>query len=104
VTYRIVFAPEGREDLRGIYRYVAEQAGAERAFSYVERIIIFCHGFRTSPQRGMLRNDVYPGMRVVGFERRVSIAFHIDGNSVIFDRFLYAGRSFTSDEDPQSPG
>ena len=40
----------------------------------------------------MSRDDLLPGLRVVGFERRVSIAFHIDGERVTFDRILYGGR------------
>ena len=33
-----------------------------------------------------------PGLRIVGFERRISIAFGISGDTVIFYRFLYGGR------------
>ena len=33
-----------------------------------------------------------PGLRVVGFERRVLIAFHVQPDAVVIDRILYGGR------------
>lgn len=44
------------------------------------------------PERGTIRSDIRPGMRVIGFERRVSVAFVIEGNDVVILRILYAGR------------
>lgn len=44
------------------------------------------------PERGAKRDDLFPGLRIVGFERRISIAFGISGDTVIFYRFLYGGR------------
>lgn len=92
MTYRVVFAPEARDDLRELYLFIAEHAGNTRAISYIDRIENYCHGFETFPKRGMQRNDLLPGLRVVGFERRVTIAFHISGDTVTFDRILYGGR------------
>jgi len=45
------------------------------------------------PQRGTARNDLRPGLRTVGFERRATIAFTVKGEDVIILRILYAGRS-----------
>jgi toxin ParE1/3/4 len=42
--------------------------------------------------RGTRRDDIRPGLRVVGFERRVTIAFHVDDTTVTIDRILYGGR------------
>jgi toxin ParE1/3/4 len=39
-----------------------------------------------------MRNDLRPGLRTVGFEGRVTIAFHVDPNTVTIDRILYGGR------------
>jgi toxin ParE1/3/4 len=33
-----------------------------------------------------------PGLRIIGFERRVTIAFHIAPETVVIDRIFYAGR------------
>jgi len=32
----------------------------------------------------MQRDDLLPGLRIVGFERRVTLAFHVDADRVTF--------------------
>ena len=71
----VVFAPAALGDLRSIGAYVSVMAGPERAFAYVNRIEAYCRGFAIHPHRGTRRDDVRPGLRAVGFERRVTIAF-----------------------------
>ena len=90
--YRIVFAPEARDDLKELYLFIAEQADGDRAMAYLERIENYCQGFANFPERGTRRDDLLPGLRVVGFERRVTIAFHVGADTVTFLRILYGGR------------
>lgn len=92
MTYRVVFSPEAESDLLELYLYIAERTGNARALAYIERLERYCKGFEEFPERGTSRDDLFPGLRVVGFERRVSIAFHVNADTVIFDRFLYGGR------------
>ena len=92
MAYEIVFSPEARADLEQLYLYIAERSGEETALSYVERIENHCLSFADFPERGLSRDDLLPGLRVIGFERRVSIAFHVDRDRVTFDRILYGGR------------
>jgi len=75
-----------------LYRFIADHAGEATAMGYIERIEEFCRGFAQFPHRGISRDDLLPGLRVVGFERRVTLAFHIDSHRVTFDRILYGGR------------
>lgn len=88
----VIFSPEAEQDLLQIYDFIADAANAERAYSYVERIRTYCMEFNLFPERGTRRNDLRPGLRTVGFERRVTIAFHIAPEIVSIDRILYAGR------------
>ncbi|WP_306121016.1 hypothetical protein [Roseitalea sp. MMSF_3504] len=44
----------------------------------------------TSPPR----DDLLPGLRIVGFERRITIAFTIDDDTVTFLRFFYGGQDW----------
>ena len=88
----VALSPEAETDLWGIYDYVAERAGTTRALGYVERILAHCEGFATFPERGRRRDDLRPGLRVTGFERRVTIAFHLTADRVVIDRIFYAGR------------
>ncbi|GLR57160.1 toxin ParE1/3/4 [Rhizobium leguminosarum] len=65
---------------------------------YVTRIKTFVSGFETYPERGSIRDHVRPGLRIVGFERRVSVAFVVEPTEVVILRILYAGQRFESDE------
>ena len=88
----VVFAPEAQNDLKQLYLFVAERSDPERAMAYVDRIETYYRGFANFPERGVRRDDLFPGLRVVGFERRVTIAFHVDTETVTFLRILYGGR------------
>ena len=89
---RIVFSPEAQADLLSLYDYIADQSGEARAIAYVEQIEAYCQGFVTFPNRGTRRDDIRDGLRTVGFKRRLTIAFHVEAERVVFDRILYGGR------------
>ena len=89
---KVVFAPEARDDLKELYLFIAERSNSDRAMAYVNRIEAYCRGFADYPERGTRRDDLFPGLRVVGFERRETIAFHVDADTVKFLRILYGGR------------
>jgi toxin ParE1/3/4 len=78
-----------------LYNYIAGQAGAGRARAYTGRIVSYCLGFTIFPERERRRDDLRPGLRVIGFGRRVTIAFHIAGERITIDRVLYGGRDPT---------
>lgn len=80
MALEIIFSPEAEDDLVQLYLYIADRSGEAVALRYVERIEAYCLSFTDFPERGLSREDLLPGLRVVGFERRVSIAFHLDRN------------------------
>lgn len=90
--HKVIFSPEATDDLINLYDYIAERSGALRAIGYITRIEAHCGGFEASPERGTRRDDLRPGLRIVGFERRVTIAFHTTPGTVFIDRILYGGR------------
>ena len=63
---------------------------------YLERIRSYCERFEIAPKRGVLRNDIRPGLRLVGFERRAVIAFTVEEDEVRIVRILYGGRDLES--------
>jgi plasmid stabilization system protein ParE len=89
---RVIFSPEAAVDLSDLYEYIAKQSGLTRAINYIGRIEQYCAGFKFSPERGTKRDDLRPGLRIAGFERRITIAFHVQLDAVVIDRILYAGR------------
>lgn len=64
------------------------------ADNYIARIRTYLAGFDRFPHRGTVREDKRPGLRIVGFERRVSVALTVAGEEVLIFRVLYAGRQF----------
>jgi toxin ParE1/3/4 len=95
VIHNVIYEPEARNDLFDIYDFIAERADPVTAFNYVERIQASCESLATFPLRGTAADDIRPGLRFVGFERRVSIASAVVGRSVRILRVLYGGRNLT---------
>jgi toxin ParE1/3/4 len=93
VKLRVVFTPEAQRDLIELYDYIAEHGSPDRAMAYIERVRKACMSLQMLPNRGTLREDLRPGLRVMGFERRASIAFRIGSKNVAILRILYGGRS-----------
>ncbi|RXT43008.1 plasmid stabilization protein [Bosea sp. Tri-44] len=92
VVYRIRLLPEAEADLAAIYDYIRDHASQSIAQGYVQRIMTYLTGFDTFPERGTRRDDIRPGLRIVGFERWVTIAFLVEGDEVIVSNVLYGGR------------
>jgi plasmid stabilization system protein ParE len=90
---RVILSPEALGDIESLYDHIAAASGPLRAIRYIERIEAFCLGFELAGQRGHRRDDIRPGLRIVGFERRITIAFHVDAKTVMIDRILYGGRN-----------
>jgi toxin ParE1/3/4 len=94
VDREIVFSPEARDDLDRLYDFIAHRAGSPTAMAYTERIMSHCANFAIFPERGRWRDDVRPGLRIIGFERRVTIAFHVTRERVTIDRVFYGGQNW----------
>jgi toxin ParE1/3/4 len=86
--------PQAEADLLGIYDYVAAQSGPFVAGRYLERLEEACGALADFPQRGRARDDLRPGLRLIGFEKRVLIAFIVGRRDVTIARLLYGGRDF----------
>jgi toxin ParE1/3/4 len=92
VAYEVVFSPEALADLVNLYDHIADATSPARALAYVEQVQADCLDFVTFPERGTCRDDLRPGLRTIGYRRRVTIAFHVTAGTVAIDRVLYAGR------------
>jgi toxin ParE1/3/4 len=88
----VTFRPAAEEDLNDLYDYIASKSNGVVAFSYIQRIENACFRLGEFPERGSRRDDLYQGVRVVGFEPRISIAFLADEKTVRIVRIFYGGR------------
>lgn len=89
----VVFAPEALADLRSLYDLIADASLPARALAYVEGLQRHCHGLADFPERGTRRDAIRPGLRTIGYRRRVTVAFHVTDATVVIDRLLYGGRN-----------
>ena len=87
-----MFSPEARADLLHLLDWIAERAGTKVAVAYIDRLEVYCQGFEFASERGHRRDDIRPGLRVVGFERRIAIAFTVGPSEVTILRLYYGGR------------
>ncbi len=89
--HRIEFTPEARADLTAIYSFIAADAGPTRAFDYLARMRRRWEILEAFPQAGKAREDLAPKLRILGFERRATIAYTVEADSIRIQRILYAG-------------
>jgi toxin ParE1/3/4 len=92
VKFSISFRPQAEADLFGLYDYIAQEAGHAVAGGYIDRIETACMALASFPERGTRRDDIRPGLRTVGFERRATIIFQVSQAEVVIVRVLYGGR------------
>jgi toxin ParE1/3/4 len=75
-----------------LHDYIAFRDGPERAIGYIDRIEECCQSLAMFSDRGIRRDDLRSGLRILGFERRAVIAFQIGAETVTILRILYGGR------------
>jgi toxin ParE1/3/4 len=93
-TYKIVFRPLAELDLLHLFDFIAQESGAQVADEYIDRIEAACLALERFPMRGTKRDDISPGLRILGFERRAPIAFRVGRGEVAILRVLYGGRDY----------
>lgn len=93
---KVVFSPEARDDLFRLYEHIAERGAPNAALAYISRLEARCVGLATFPEQGVLRDDIRPGLRLLGFERRTEVAFHIAPETVVIDRIFHGGQTVTA--------
>ena len=91
---QVRFTPEAVEDLRRLYEWIATAATPETAIAYVSRIETYCRGLSVGAERGHRRDDIRPGLRIVGVERRVTVAFKVSEAQVTVLRLFYGGQNW----------
>jgi toxin ParE1/3/4 len=95
MSYRVIVGPIAEADLMALYTYISDdRQDAAIAINYLRRIRRFCEDLGTFPERGRKRDDIRKGLRLIGFEKRVVIAFHVTGEVVDIKRIFYGGRDY----------
>ena len=93
----VVYTGEAGDDLEWIYDTIARASSPLTASSYEQRIRMFCERLDYASSRGHRRDDIRQGLRIIGFERRVTVAFVVDEKQVTILRVCYGGRNWEDD-------
>lgn len=99
MAHKVEFREAALSDLQGIYDHIAEAAGHERASAYAGRVEAACLNMATFPARGTVRDQIFPGLRIIGFERSASIAFVVSDKVVSILRILPRGSDLPEEWD-----
>jgi toxin ParE1/3/4 len=70
MNYRVQFAPEARDQLEDIERFISEAGSPVTAARYVDAVVSFCLRLQTFAERGVPRDDLLPGLRVTHYRQR----------------------------------
>jgi toxin ParE1/3/4 len=94
VSHTIVVSPAARAQLDDLYDYIAAAASPATALRFTGAILDRLEELRDFPDRGTMRHDLLPGLRTVGFRRRVTIAFVVEPAEVLVVGIFYGGQDF----------
>lgn len=97
MTHTVHFTPEARDQLDKLEIDISVVASPAVAARYVDSIVDHCEKLQTFPHRGTRRDDLRPGLRTLGFRRRVTILFEIEGDTVNILGVYYGGQDYEAD-------
>jgi toxin ParE1/3/4 len=97
VAHKVVFRRHAEKQLIELGEYIAFHASPQIANGYLDRIYETCLALKHFPERGRRRDDILKGLRTIGFERRVTIAFRVLKTRVEIVSIAYGGQDFESE-------
>jgi toxin ParE1/3/4 len=92
VSYRVILTPEAEEQIQEIQAYITSKSFPQNAANYVHRLVDHIEGIATAPFQGASREDIGPGFRTTGFERRVTILYAVRDEEVIVAGIYHGGQ------------
>ena len=101
--YSVIFSPRAEQQLGDLYTYIADRGGEERAERFTNGIVTFCQNLSTFPERGTRRDDLRPGLRIIGYARRVTVAFSVGDDRVMIHGIFYGGQDYASVVQEEEP-
>lgn len=90
--FKVVYSAKAAYQIEKLERYIAKRSSAAIASAYIERLQVRCEKIALAPLQGTRHDEYRTGVRTLGFERRLSIAFRIKNSTVLILAIAYAGR------------
>ena len=93
-AYTVVFTPEAQSQLVALYRYIAAAASPALAARYTDAVVAYCEGLRTFPHRGIMRDDIRPGLRITHYRKRTVVSFEVNADQVTIIGVFHGGQDY----------
>jgi len=93
----LIYSRRAAKTLQSLQEYIALHNSEDVAIHYVERIKARCEKLLLAPEQGTRQDQIRPGVRTIGFEGRVTIAFRVTQRSVRILSIAYGGRQYEPD-------
>lgn len=94
MPYEVVYSPEALEDPNRVRSYLANHFYPENDERFMDRLTLACGGLGIAPYRCTKRDDLAPGIRSTGSERRATIYFKVGDGRVSIIGVCDGGREF----------
>lgn len=94
MNHHVVFRREALQQLEELYDYIADAGSPENAARFTDAIVTYCAGLSHFPYRGTARDEIRPGLRIIGYKKRVVIAFAVLDDTVAILGLFYGGRDY----------
>ncbi len=89
----VLFSPQAMTDLQIIHDYISQRGGKRVADKYILNMYKYCLSMGTFPERGICRDDIWQGLRLVGYKRKATIATEIKNNQLRIVRIFGRGQN-----------
>jgi plasmid stabilization system protein ParE len=94
VAYRVVYTPDAEDQIAAILAFVAEESSPETAASFVDGLARLCDSLAAFPFRGTRVGNPERGVRMLVHRGRATVAYAMDGDTVLIVGVFYAGRNW----------
>ena len=97
MPHRVIFSPRAEAQLVKLHADIGEKSAPAIGERYTTALVRYCLTLSEFPHRGTRRDDVRPGLRTVGYRRRVTIAFEVADGTVSILGVYYGGQDYEAD-------
>jgi toxin ParE1/3/4 len=96
-TFRVTYREAASADILDVYRWVyAASLDPVTAERFTAQLLSACERIGDAPLAGRPRDDLFPGLRTMAFEKRAVIAYLVEADTVVITNVFYGGRDFGS--------
>ena len=92
MSRKVFLSPRAEAQVAAMHSYICGQSGEARADMVIDCLLGACLGLDMFPARGSRRDDIHPGLRIIGFRRQATIAFIIEAERVVIHGILGRGQ------------